>query len=55
MKASNQGFVELHTPAGFMLIGASFIILSILIAVGAIISRKVAVKEREYRQGLKPK
>ena len=52
MKAENQGFVDLHTPMGFFLIGTAFLLFSMLIILGAIYGRTVAARDRAERQKL---
>ena len=53
MKATNQGFIDLHTPGGFMLIGAAFLLVSALILLGSVYAKKVAADEKKQRQELK--
>jgi hypothetical protein len=53
VKATNQGFVDLHTTTGFFLIGFSFLALSGLIILGAIYFKKLDAKEKQQRQKLK--
>jgi hypothetical protein len=53
VKSTNQGFVDLHTPAGFFLIGASFIVFTLLIVAGGILSKRIAAREKEERRKLK--
>jgi len=52
VRAENQGFVDLHTPFGFFLIGTAFLLFSVLIILGAIYGRTVAARDREARQKL---
>jgi hypothetical protein len=53
MKPANQGFIDLHTPLGFFVIGLAFLLLSIIIILGAIYGKSLSVKEREVRRKLK--
>ncbi|HWD37660.1 MAG TPA: hypothetical protein VG944_02345 [Fimbriimonas sp.] len=53
MKATNQGFVDLHTPAGFFLIGIAFLLFSAVIFVGALYIQKIAARDRETRRLMK--
>lgn len=52
VKPTNQGFNDLHTPLGFFVIGCCFILLTFIIAVGSIIAKQIAAKERLVRDKL---
>lgn len=52
LRAANQGFIDLHTPLGFFLIGTAFLVFSLLIMIGAIYAREIAAREKESRRKL---
>jgi hypothetical protein len=53
MKSSNQGFIDLHTPQGFFLIGGCFLLFMLFIVIGGIYFKGLAAKEKEQRKALK--
>jgi hypothetical protein len=53
MKATNQGFIDLHTPLGFFVIGTAFLVLSAIIICGAIYGKSIGAKDREMRRQMK--
>jgi len=53
VKATNQGFIDLHTPFGFIMIGCGILLVTFVIVIGSIVAKQIAARERELREKLR--
>jgi hypothetical protein len=50
---TNRGFVELHNPAGFFIVGAGFLLVMLIVAAGGIFSRMIERDHVERRRQMR--
>jgi hypothetical protein len=50
---TNRGFVELHNPTGFFIVGIGFLLVMLIVAAGGIFSRMLERDNVERRQRMR--